>query len=111
SETVAKAYADEDLKFGREYLIPKPFDPRLIEEVPLAVVKAAMASGVATRPIEDLDAYRNRLSAYVSSSRLFMQPTIDLARRHPARVVYAEGENDDVLFAMQAVVDEGIARP
>nr|WP_237132055.1 NADP-dependent malic enzyme [Pseudohongiella sp. O18] len=111
SETVAKAYIDEDLKFGREYLIPKPFDPRLIEEVPLAVVKAAMKSGVATRPIEDLDAYRNKLSAYVNSSRLFMQPNIDLARRHPARIVYAEGENDDVLLAMQAVVDEGVAKP
>ena len=111
SETVAKAYADEELKFGRDYLIPKPFDPRLIEEVPLAVVKAAMASGVATRPIEDMVAYRNKLSSYVSTSRLFMQPTIDLAHRHPARIVYAEGENDDVLMAMQAVIDEGIARP
>lgn len=111
SETVVKAYADEELTFGREYLIPKPFDPRLIEEVPLAVVKAAMASGVATRPIEDLEAYRQKLSSYVISSRLFMQPSIDLARKHPARIVYAEGENDDVLLAMQAVVDEGVAHP
>ncbi len=111
SETVAQAYVDEELKFGRDYLIPKPFDPRLIEEVPLAVVKAAMDSGVATRPIHDLNAYRKKLSAYVNSSRLFMQPTIDLAARHPARIVYAEGENDDVLYAMQAVVDEGVARP
>jgi len=111
SETVAKAYLGEELKFGREYLIPKPFDPRLIEEVPLAVVKAAMESGAATRPIEDMEAYRNRLSAYVSGSRLFMQPTIELARRYPARIVYAEGENDDVLLAMQAVVDERIAKP
>ena len=111
TETVAQAYAGEELKFGREYLIPKPFDPRLIEEVPLAVVKAAMESGVATRPIEDLDAYRTRLHSYVSGSRLFMQPTIELARRNPARIVYAEGENDDVLLAMQAVVDEKIATP
>lgn len=111
SETVAKAYIDEDLKFGRDYLIPKPFDPRLIEEVPLAVVKAAMASGAATRQIDDLDAYRNKLSAYVNSSRLFMQPSIDLAAKHPARIVYAEGENEDVLLAMQAVVDEGVAKP
>ncbi len=111
SEAVAKAYVGEELKFGREYLIPKPFDPRLIEEVPLAVVKAAMASGVATRPIDDMVAYRNKLSSYVSTSRLVMQPNIDLARRHPARIVYAEGENDDVLLAMQAVVDEGIAKP
>ncbi|WP_335338276.1 phosphate acyltransferase [Pseudohongiella spirulinae] len=70
-----------------------------------------MESGVATRPIEDLDAYRNKLSAYVNSSRLFMQPNIDLAKKHPARIVYAEGENDDVLLAMQAVVDEGVAKP
>lgn len=111
SETVVKAYADEELTFGRDYLIPKPFDPRLIEEVPLAVVKAAMASGVATRPIEDMEAYRNKLSSYVISSRLFMQPSIDLARKHPARIVYAEGENDDVLLAMQAIVDEGVAHP
>jgi len=111
SETVSKAYAGEELKFGRDYLIPKPFDPRLIEEVPLAVVKAAMVSGVATRPIEDLDAYRNKLRSYFSRSRLIMQPTIEVARREPARIVYAEGENDDVLLAMQAVVDEGIAKP
>ncbi len=111
SETVAKAYMGEELRFGRDYLIPKPFDPRLIEEVPVAVVQAAMDSGVATRPIADMEAYRNRLSAYVSGSRLFMQPTIELARRYPARIVYTEGENDDVLLAMQAVVDEGICTP
>lgn len=111
TETVAQAYVGEDLKFGREYLIPKPFDPRLIEEVPLAVVKAAMESGVATRPIHDLEAYRTKLHSYVSGSRLFMQPIIELARRNPARIVYAEGENDDVLLAMQAVVDEKVATP
>lgn len=111
SEAVAKAYMDEELKFGREYLIPKPFDPRLIEEVPLAVVKAAMESGAATRPIEDLEAYRHKLSDYVNSSRLFMQPNINVAKKHPARIVYAEGENDDVLLSMQAIVDEGVARP
>lgn len=111
SEIVSKAYAGEALRFGREYLIPKPFDPRLIEEVPLAVVKAAMASGAATRPVTDLDAYRHQLRSHFSSSHLLMQPNIDLARQYPARVVYAEGENDDVLLAMQAVVDEKIARP
>ncbi|MGM0631956.1 MAG: NADP-dependent malic enzyme [Pseudomonadota bacterium] len=111
SETVAKAYVGEELRFGREYLIPKPFDPRLIEDVPLAVVRAAMESGVATRPVADMEAYRNRLSAYVSGSRLFMQPTIEVARKNPARIVYAEGENDDVLLAMQAVVDERVAKP
>jgi malate dehydrogenase (oxaloacetate-decarboxylating)(NADP+) len=111
TEAVVEAYAGEELKFGRNYLIPKPFDARLIEDVPLAVVKAAMESGVATRPIHDLDAYRNRLQSYVSGSRLFMQPTIDLARANPAKIAYAEGENDDVLLAMQAIIDEGIAKP
>src|SRR5690606_6175412 len=107
----AEAYVGEELKFGPDYLIPKPFDARLIEEVPLAVVKAAMASGVATRPIEDMEAYRTRLHSYVSGSRLFIQPTIELARKYPARIAYAEGENDDVLLAMQAIVDEKVARP
>ncbi|PCJ92177.1 MAG: NADP-dependent malic enzyme [Porticoccaceae bacterium] len=111
SQVVAEAYADEELKFGPDYLIPKPFDPRLIEEVPLAVVKAAMESGVATRPIEDLEAYKNKLHSYVSRSRLYMQPMIELARKNPPRIVYAEGENDDVLHAMQGVVDEKIAKP
>ncbi len=111
SQVVAEAYADEELKFGPEYLIPKPFDPRLIEEVPLAVVKAAMESGVATRPIEDLDAYRNKLHSYVSRSRLFMQPMIERARKSPPCIVYAEGENNDVLFSMQGIVDEKVAKP
>jgi malate dehydrogenase (oxaloacetate-decarboxylating)(NADP+) len=85
SPEVTEAYAGEDLKFGPDYLIPKPFDPRLIEEVPLAVVKAATASGVATRPIEDLEAYRNKLHSYVNGSQLFMQPMIERAKKiHPA---------------------------
>lgn len=111
SDVVSKAYAGEKLRFGRDYLIPKPFDPRLIEVVPLAVVKAAMASGVATRPIESLEEYRNQLRSHFSSSHLLMQANIDLARRFPARIVYVEGENDDVLLAMQAIVDEKIAKP
>jgi malate dehydrogenase (oxaloacetate-decarboxylating)(NADP+) len=108
---VAQAYAGESLKFGPDYLIPKPFDPRLIEDVPLAVVKAAMASGVATRPIEDLEAYRRKLHEFVNRSGLFMQPFIDVARKHKARIVYAEGENEDVLLAVKSVVDEGVAEP
>jgi malate dehydrogenase (oxaloacetate-decarboxylating)(NADP+) len=111
SPVVAEAYAGEELKFGPEYLIPKPFDPRLIEEVPLAVVKAAMESGVATRPIEDLEAYRRKLHSYVSRSRLFMQPMIEVARKNPPRIAYAEGENDDVLYSMQGIVDEKVAKP
>src|SRR5690606_29763379 len=83
TEVVAQAYAGENLKFGAEYLIPKPFDPRLIEEVTLAVVKATMESGVAAKPIEDQEAYRTIHLSYVSGSRLFMQPTIELALKHP----------------------------
>ena len=108
---VALAYAGESLKFGPEYLIPKPFDPRLIENAPLAVVKAAMESGVATRPIKDLEAYRRKLHEFVNRSGLFMQPFIDIARKHQARIVYAEGENEDVLLAVKSVVDEGVAQP
>ena len=111
SEVVAAAYADEELKFGPEYLIPKPFDTRLIEELPVAVVEAAMASGVATRPIDDLVAYRRKLHSSVHRSGLFMQPIFEVARRSQERLVYAEGENEDVLRAVQAVVDENIARP
>jgi malate dehydrogenase (oxaloacetate-decarboxylating)(NADP+) len=111
SHEVAQAYAGETLKFGPEYLIPKPFDPRLIEDVPLAVVKAAMESGVATRPIADLEAYRRKLHEFVNRSGLFMQPCIEVARQHRARIVYAEGENEDVLLAVQSVVDEGVAEP
>ena len=111
SPEVTEAYAGEDLKFGPDYLIPKPFDPRLIEEVPLAVVKAATASGVATRPIEDLEAYRNKLHSYVNGSQLFMQPMIERAKKNPPSIAYAEGENDDVLRAMQGIIDEKIAKP
>jgi malate dehydrogenase (oxaloacetate-decarboxylating)(NADP+) len=111
SDEVAEAYAGEELRFGPDYLIPKPFDPRLIEEVPLAVVKAAMASGVATRPIEDLEAYRKKLHEFVNRTGLFMQPFIDVARKNPEKLVYPEGENKDILLAVQAVVDEGVAKP
>ena len=111
SDVVAAAYADEKLRFGPDYLIPKAFDPRLIEVIPMAVVKAAMASGVATRPIEDLEAYRQTLHEFVNQAGLFMQPIIELAKKAPAKIVYAEGDNDDVLMAIQAVLDEKIATP
>ena len=112
TDVVAEAYKGEEFRFGREYLIPKPFDPRLIEEVPLAVVKAAMESGVATRPIEDLEAYRKKLNGFMNQSGLFMQPMIEKAKSGAKRkVVFAEGENDDVLMAIQAIVDEGVAKP
>jgi len=108
---VAEAYVGEELKFGPDYLIPKPFDPRLIEELPIAVVKAAMKSGVASRPIDDLQAYRAKLHSSICRSGLFMQPMIDAAKVESERLVYSEGENSDVLRAVQAVVDENVARP
>jgi len=111
SDEVAEAYVGEELKFGPEYLIPKPFDPRLIEELPVAVVKAAMESGVATRPIEDLQAYRAKLHSSVCRSGLFMQPIVEAAKAQNERLVYSDGENGDVLRAVQAVVDENVAFP
>jgi len=110
-EVVAQAYGAVGLRFGAQYLIPKPFDPRLIEVVAPAVAKAAMDSGVATRPIDNLEAYRQRLSQFVYQSGGAMQPVFAAAKRAPKRVVYAEGEDERVLRAAQVVVDEGIARP
>ena len=111
SEVVANAYKGEDLKFGADYLIPKPFDLRLIVEVSSAVAKAAMASGVATKPIEDFGAYREKLGRFVFRSGMLMKPVFERARYAPRRVVYAEGEDERVLRAVQVVVDEGIAEP
>jgi malate dehydrogenase (oxaloacetate-decarboxylating)(NADP+) len=111
SDVVAAAYGDAALVFGPEYLIPKPFDPRLILELAPAVAKAAMDSGVATRPIEDFDAYRQRLTQFVFRSGLVMRPIFERARSDPKRVVYAEGEDERVLRAVQQAVDEGLARP
>ena len=105
------AYAGETPRFGPEYLIPRPFDPRLLVSLAPAVAKAAMDSGVATRPIADLDAYRDRLSSWVFRTGLLMKPVFDRARADRKRVVYAEGEEETVLRAVQTVVDEGLARP
>jgi len=111
SEIVAAAYPGEDLTFGPDYLIPKPLDPRLIINVPYAVAKAAMDSGVATRPIADLPAYRRSLTQYVYQTGIVMQPVFEAAKRAPQRLVYAEGEDERVLRAVQVVLDEGIAKP
>jgi malate dehydrogenase (oxaloacetate-decarboxylating)(NADP+) len=112
SDIVAAAYGDDlELKFGPEYLIPKPFDPRLIVMIAPAVAKAAMDSGVATRPIADFDAYRERLQQYVYHSGLLMKPIFQAAKKAPKRIVYAEGEEERVLRAVQVVVDEGLAKP
>jgi malate dehydrogenase (oxaloacetate-decarboxylating)(NADP+) len=105
------AYGEQNLSFGPEYLIPRPFDPRLIGKVAPAVARAAMASGVATRPIEDFDAYSDRLNQFVYQSGLIMKPVFDAAKTAPKRVVYTEGEDERVLRAAQAVVYEGLARP
>jgi malate dehydrogenase (oxaloacetate-decarboxylating)(NADP+) len=112
SERVAAAYAGEKLSFGPEYLIPKPFDPRLMMKIAPAVAQAAAESGAARRPIADLDAYRDRLQAFVYASGTTMKPIFDAARRAPKkRVAFCEGEEERVLRAAQIVVDEGIARP
>jgi malate dehydrogenase (oxaloacetate-decarboxylating)(NADP+) len=111
SEIVAAAYDIEDLRFGPEYLIPKPFDPRLIVTIAPAVARAAMESGVATRPIEDFDAYRARLTSFVYHSGLLMRPIFDAAKKSPKRIVYAEGEDERVLRAAQVIVDEKLAFP
>jgi len=111
SEIVAAAYDVQDLKFGPEYLIPKPFDPRLIVTIAPAVAKAAMDSGVATRPIADFAAYRERLTTFVYHSGLLMKPIFQAAKQSPRRIVYAEGEDERVLRAAQVVVDEGLAKP
>jgi malate dehydrogenase (oxaloacetate-decarboxylating)(NADP+) len=111
SDIVALAYGGEDLKFGPEYLIPRPFDPRLIAKIAPAVAKAAMDSGVATRPIADLELYRASLTQFVYHSGLIMKPLFAAAAKAPRRVVYAEGEDERVLRAVQIVADEGLAKP
>lgn len=108
---VATAYGEEDLSFGADYLIPKPFDPRLITRIAPAVAQAAMDSGVAERPIEDMAAYSEQLAGFVYHSNMLMKPVFDMAKRAPKRLVYAEGEDVRVLHAVQTVVDEGLAYP
>jgi malate dehydrogenase (oxaloacetate-decarboxylating)(NADP+) len=109
---VAAAYAGANLSFGPEYLIPKPFDPRLMIKIAPAVAKAAAESGVARRPVTDFDAYRERLQGFVYASGNTMKPIFNLAKRAAARrVAYAEGEEERILRAVQVVVDENLARP
>jgi malate dehydrogenase (oxaloacetate-decarboxylating)(NADP+) len=111
SDVVAAAYGGHAPGFGAEYIIPKPFDPRLILSIAPAVARAAMESGVARRPIEDFDAYENELEKFVYRSGQLMRPVFEAARQSPARVVYAEAEEERVLRAVQTVVDEGLAHP
>jgi len=112
NEVVAAAYAGVNLSFGREYLIPKPFDPRLMMKIAPAVARAAAESGVATRPVADMEAYVEKLQSFVYASGSIMRPIFALAKRAVnKRVAFAEGEDQRVLRAVQVVVDEGLARP
>jgi len=111
ADEVSFVYGDENLSFGPDYLIPKPFDPRLIMRIAPAVAQAAMESGVATRPIGDMRAYCEQLSSFVYHSSMMMKPVFEAAKKNPQRLVYAEGEDWRVLHAVQTVVDEGIAHP
>ena len=111
SEVVASAYGGTAPGFGAKYIIPKPFDPRLILQIAPAVAKAAMDSGVATRPIADFDAYRQELELFVYRSGQLMRPVFERARKAPVKVAYAEAEDERVLRAVQTVVDEGLASP
>ncbi|MEY2839357.1 MAG: hypothetical protein RJB60_1656 [Pseudomonadota bacterium] len=111
SDEVAAAYPGRELRFGPDYLIPTPFDSRLILRIAPAVAEAAAASGVAARPIKDLAAYRDSLSQFVSNTGLFMRPVFETAKASSKRIAYAEGEDERVLRAAQVVVDEGLARP
>ena len=111
SDEVAAAYQGKELKFGPDYLIPTPFDTRLILRIAPAVAKAAAESGVATRPIEDIEAYRESLSRFVYQTSMFMRPVFAAAKADLQRVAYAEGEDERVLRAVQVVVEEGLAKP
>ena len=111
SDIAAKAYGNAAPSFGPEYLIPPPFDPRLLTRLAPAVAKAAMESGVAARPITDMPAYVEKLNQFVFRTGLMMKPVFDRAKANPKRVVFAEGEEDSVLRAAQALVEEGLARP
>ncbi|MBK9160952.1 MAG: NADP-dependent malic enzyme [Nitrosomonadales bacterium] len=111
SAEMFSAYKEDDLSFGEDYLIPKPFDSRLITRIAPAVAQAAMDSGVASRPIADMAVYREQLSSFVYHSSMLMKPVFAAAKRAPKRLAYAEGEDPRVLHAVQTVVDEGLALP
>ncbi len=111
SDVAARAYGGKTETFGPNYLIPSPFDQRLILRIAPAVAKAAMDTGVATRPIEDFDAYQDRLNRFVFRSGLIMKPIIQNAAKDPKKIIYAEGEDERVLRAAQVLIEDGIAKP
>lgn len=108
---VISVYSEENLTFGPDYLIPKPFDPRLIVDIPMAVAKAAMDTGVATRPIEDFNEYEAQLKAFCDHSSMVMSPILSRAKQTPKRITFCEGESEKILHAAQTIIDENIARP
>lgn len=108
---VAAVYADEHLEFGPEYLIPKPFDPRLIVDLPIAVAKAAIKEGIAKRPITDFESYEQKLQQFFIKSQLIMRPIYNRAKEAPKRIAYCEAEEEHVLQAIQIALDEGIVKP
>lgn len=111
SDIVANAYGGEIHRFGDDYIIPKPFDPRLSFEIPIVVAKAAMDTGVAMRPIEDFDAYKNQLMSFVYRSSMVMRPIFNQAKKQLMRITFAEGEDERVLRCVQTLCDEQICRP
>ena len=111
SDAVALAYGGQQFQFGRDYLIPKPFDPRLMTHVPIRIAKAAMDSGVATRPIADFAAYQHRLDAFIYRTRMVMRPVFERAIANPRRIIYTEGESRRVLRAVQVLIDDGVCHP
>jgi len=111
SDIVAEAYGQDQTAFGADYLIPKPFDPRLIVKIATAVAQAAMDSGVATSPITDMAAYHDKLNQFVYHSGLVMRPVFARAKASPRRIVFSEGEDERVLQAVQTICDEGLAKP
>jgi malate dehydrogenase (oxaloacetate-decarboxylating)(NADP+) len=111
AHAVQSAYGGQDLQFGPDYIIPKPFDPRLMLDITPLVAQAAMDTGVATRPIADMAAYREKLQSFVYRSGMLMKPVFDQALRDPRRVVFAEGDSDRVLHAALRAARDGIARP
>jgi len=111
SDSVTAAYRGETFRFGPTYLLPKPFDRRLMSRIAVSVARAAMDSGVARRPIHDLVAYRRKLQDYRFRTSTLMRPIFDLVRQHPRRILFAEGESSRVLQALQVIVDEDLCRP
>lgn len=110
-ESVLAVYAGENLEFGKEYLIPKPFDPRLMIEIPIAVAKESMALDIADRPIKDFDAYKQKLESFTNQTSMVMRPVFAMARKEKRKIIYAEGEEKHVIQAAQVVSDEGIGYP